>query len=785
VSSCLSNSWGNFKIDPWQTDPNFSYEEGASSVLFLPGIKASRLYNKSGSTCPYDVNNNELIWEPNCSQDVRDLYLDEYGKSLNSNIYTKEGGVIDETPSGANIYRSFIERMDELKNVDKSINDWKPVSYDWRLSLNDILEDDSIESNLKDLAESSKTKKVTIIAHSNGGLLAKALLQKIGDEETQKLIDKVIFVAVPQVGTPAAMAGLLHGEKQGVFPVFSAKDAREFGANMLSAYNLLPSEGYFATVQKSVASFDIRSKSELKDRYSDNIDSYSEFEEFMKDDFHRVSATCSELNIPIKLNLGLLEKSKNLHEDLDNWTAPEGVNVIQIAGWGVTKTLAKTEYEDEEKNYCDDSVCVNGMDTLNPDFKFTIDGDGTVIAPSALWMNGGERYWVDLKKYNTNHKVTLLFGMLSLNHSNIFEIEGLDSFIVDKITNTERPISEYQYISDEVPASTDKKRLQYSLHSPLTLGLYDTDGRYTGVNSSGEIEEQIPGTYYVQFGDIKYLFADEDISGHIEMKGYDNGEFTFTVEEFTGDQSTGKITFKDMPTTPQTKVNFEVTGELLNASDLEIDEDGDGKSDYVLEAKINEEVTLYDKISPALKITSPEEKIYLKNKMLDIAYAVSDNKSDNNNIDIIKILDNQNIIENKIDLSLLKTGSHRLDIEAIDEAGNKTNREVKFILSTNVKVLIDNISHYYDLKLIKKESEKKMLDNNLKVVQREIEFYKSIKNNVFIKNKTKEKIIEFLEKTIQLHLDTIGKKIEQDKKNYATIIREIIIDDISFIRNNF
>jgi len=610
------------RFDPWldkePTDEDVGCQENCySSVLFLPGLKASRLYDKLESTCPYDADNKELVWEPNCNEDVRGLYLDSDGKSISSDIYVKEGDVIDETPIGSNIYKSFIEKMDSMKNAEGLINDWKAASYDWRLSLDDILADDSIEGKLRDLAANSKSGKVTIVAHSNGGLLTKALMIKLGDEEVKKLVDKIIFVAVPQVGTPAAMAGLLHAEDQGLFPVLSMKNARAFGENMAGAYNLLPSEKYFSSVQTPVASFDIDSDSDFKDRYSNNIDLYNEFYNFLIDDFHRVSATCSEMDIPIGLNWKLLEKSKSVHEDLDNWTAPEGINVIQIAGWGVLGTLSKAEYTNKKEDYCDEGICVSGMDTLDPDFKFTIDGDGTVVTPSALWMSE-ERYWVDIAKYNSplNRIGTLrLFGT---DHADILEIPELNSFVADNIANNLKPIEEYKYVTTEVPPSSDEKRLEYSLHSPLTLELYDDQGRHTGINSSGQIEEQIPGTYYKQFGDVKYIFANEDISSHIKMNGYDEGVFTFEVKEFIGDEEINKVTFKDMPTTPETRVAFAVPSDLENASSLEIDKNGDGTIDFSLEPKIGEIVIL--------DTTAPVTNNSLEGKLGDNSWHTTDVK---------------------------------------------------------------------------------------------------------------------------------------------------------------
>ena len=588
---------GDYTLYGWST---IKFEDVcadcASNVMFLPGLEASRLYSDSFSTCPYDSESAKKFWEPNCSDNVRRLYLDSDGKSLDASIHAKEGGILDETPVGSNIYKSFIEQMDKMKNEDKSINDWQAVAYDWRLSLDDILEDDSIVNKLRDLATNSKSQKVTIVAHSNGGLLAKALVKKLGDEEAKKLVDRIIFVAVPQVGTPAAIAGMLHGYKQNIFPVFDSETARGLGENMPGAYNLLPSNGYFSSVKNPVVTFENDASSVWEDRYAEEINSKDELHDFLSDDFWRVSATNSDTDSLAKLNENLLEKAENLHANLDTWSAPDGMKIIQIAGWGVPVTLKSTKYNIEKRKFCNESLCWNGVDLLEPYFEFTMDGDETVVSPSALWMNNADRYWVDLKKYNTNNKVNTLFGWLNIVHKNILEIPEVNAFIADSIQNKTKTIAEYEYFSTEAPQSNEK-RLQYSLHSPLSLELYDDQGHHTGINKEGQIEEQIPGTYYKQFGDVKYIFTDENIDGHIVMEGYKDGSFTFTIDEFEGDKSIGNITFKDMPTTAQTKVTIDVPEGLASASNLNIDKNGDEIVDIKLEPKIGEIVTL-DTISP-------------------------------------------------------------------------------------------------------------------------------------------------------------------------------------------
>jgi pimeloyl-ACP methyl ester carboxylesterase len=581
---------GDYTLDGWSNEEfyNTVVVSDASNVLFMPGLEASRLYNDAGSICGEDKSDGKRVWEPACNNDVRGLYLNVQGKSLN-NIYTKENDVLDETPVGSNIYKSFIDAMDKLKDNDKVINDWKAFAYDWRLSYADILNDGGVERSLRMLAESSKTGRVTIVAHSNGGLLTKALMKKLGDEEVKKLVDKIIFVAVPQVGTPDAAAAILHGYEQGIFPVLNTETARGLAENMSGAYNLLPSEEYFSTVQAPIINFNPGKSLLWKDRYMNSISSRDKMDDFMRDYFWRVPSINSDTDTPSKANESLLGISKNIHNDLDNWTAPEGIKIIQIAGWGVPKTVSGIDYSIENREFCDGMICVKNAELLDPDFQFTIDGDGTVVTPSALWMDGVERYWVDLDAYN-------IFLVRHNVHKDILEIPNLLSFIEDKIENKTKDISDYTYLSTEVPSDSNKDRLQYSLHSPLTLNLYDAQGTHTGIDKSGEVEEHIPGTYYQQLGEVKYIFSREGLSQHIVMDGYGNGTFTFSVDELQGDKLLNKITFKDLPTTSKTKVTLDIVSNLASASKMSIDEDGDGAYDYEIAPILNGIVTSSDLI---------------------------------------------------------------------------------------------------------------------------------------------------------------------------------------------
>jgi pimeloyl-ACP methyl ester carboxylesterase len=568
---------------------------GPSSVLFLPGIESSRLYRPdyNGGT--------DKLWEPNIDADVQDLYLGSGGTGGRSDIYTKEKDVIDTDPTGKDIYKPFLNKMDGLKSAG-TIADWEPIAYDWRLSLDEILSSGHdingriyytgdlagtttpyIIQELRRLASTSKSGKVTIVAHSNGGLVAKRLTEILGPTEASKLIDRIILVAVPQVGTPMAIVAGMHGydQEHGGGLIESKNSARTFAKTSPMFYNLLPSQGYFTQVDNSVIYFDY-ALPEWISHYGGVVHSQERLDTFVTDTYQKTDAQTGDINQPTQLDASLLTQANALHAHLDTWAPPAGVDLIQIAGWGVP-SLSGITYKQSKPG---------SVNTVVPEMVTTIDGDGTVVTPSALWTSASvaKNYWFNLKNYNSNHLVVTRFGIDPFDHSRILATTAANDFIADIVASTNKPLADYQYLSTSKP-STDRTSLRYALHSPLTLNLYDVYGNHTGISTTtGEIEEQVPGTYYMELGDVKYIFSDASSSAHVQMSGYATSTFTFSVDQLQGDTLLATTTFKDIPVTPKTQVNLDVVSDITTLSPMSVDL-GNGTL-YSLVPKANDVVTI-------------------------------------------------------------------------------------------------------------------------------------------------------------------------------------------------
>lgn len=592
---------------------------GNSNVLFLPGLEASRLYvEKTVLGLPVE----DQLWEPNRNTDVEDLYLDANGVSLNSAIYTQD--VIDEsntpTPSGLvgqNIYKSFLDMLEEMVD-DGDIAKWRAFAYDWRMSPQDVVDtpqkypgghEISLVTTVQELASSSDNGKVTIVAHSNGGLVAKALLKKLSDDKAagiSNLIDSVdvlILVASPQLGTPVAIPALLHGYDQRIAFgwLMDEVHARELGRNMPGGYGLLPSEKYmqeteFAPVTFTDAGFTSGLIGPLVSAYGSTTDSFAELQSFLSGQEGRPQPAVADILAPIKLSTGLLAEADALHDAIDNWTPPETLRVIQIAGWGID-TLAGFEYV--PKFEC---VAATGGGSgctpqyiLDPRPIFTADGDKTVVTPSALGMEG-EKWWVDLPKHNRELR------RLRRNriHKDMLEIEEIIDHIKLSLKK-ETPILN-NILTNVVPIDSEN-RLRLSVHSPVTLEAYDMDGNHTGkvcpsTSDFCYIEENIPNSSYMEFGKGKYLNVPEDQLKNVKLMGTGIGTFTYESEKVLPDGTAIKTSYTDIPVTSQTIA--EVTQNTATGQpELKVDVNGDGTNDITVQPQSDFNPVVYLQIMKA------------------------------------------------------------------------------------------------------------------------------------------------------------------------------------------
>ncbi len=538
-----------------------------SNVLFLPGIKGSILKNGS-----------DTLWPPTIFSlnDVSELALDENGESVND-IYTD--GVLDNFYT-APIYAPFSDFMDGLTGEDNLINDWLPLAYDWRFLPDKIIENgiktesgvlDVIEE-IETLAENSKTGKVTIVSHSMGGLLGKAIIKKLEDEGKDNLIDSFVMVGTPQLGTPQAVATILHGDDEGILAGFITNPIRmrAVAQNMPSAYSLILSPEYFNEVADPVVTFNENSSftQTWRDFWGPALDTYSSFSQFMTGEgVARVKPTEQDLQRPEVLSSELMQSVADFHNEYDNYQFPEHIRVVQVAGWGRPTTKA-IEY-----------INHHGI----PSYKTipTVEGDKTVIYASAVSSVVDETYFFNLDLYREpDNKMA--------QHRDLLNTIPIKNIVESLIKN--ESILEFNFITNTKPQVVNlEDQLIVSTHSPVILGVYDQLGNFTGIDPEQDlsadifsVKEDILGSTFSYSGESQSIFLPKEGNYDFVYKGIGNGPTTVTIEDFVADVVSPIASYTDIPTTANTSANFTVQSSAPEDTEIALDTDSDGENNEVI-----------------------------------------------------------------------------------------------------------------------------------------------------------------------------------------------------------
>ncbi len=593
-----------------------------SNILFLPGLEGSRLYTKAGegsvdcgisalngSDCFYD----EELWLSRDDDKQAKLSLDAFGKSIHD-VYTQfdiqkstpdeqEYGILDDA-YGVNIYDSFLEQLAIWKNAGLYA-DYAFIPYDWRLSLQDIVDnaritqvpngrlsytqnqsftDSVILKQLEKLQATSRTGKVSIIAHSNGGLVAKALVERLRETNhpLYSKIEQIILVATPQSGTPEATMLLTHGVKLFKGILMSNERARAIAENMPSAYHLLPSLRYFEMVDTDknplITFEDHPLLSAQVSKYANKITTHSTMDDYLLGGDGRAKPEYGDTKNANISNPYLMSYADDIHTLVDNWQPHQNTKIVEIAGWG-EETLAGLDYVVRKKFLKGDEV------TYKP--RWVIDGDGVVVAPSAFaTLNNPnlEEWYVDLLRYNKNKII-----LPNTDHKNILEVPNLVNLIYQKIQRNDFNDNDGVVFNNNLTFSSNEPRLHFTLHSPLALGVRDGEGRYTGLDPvTLEIKHEIPGVRYERVGEVQFISLPKGLALTLVLDGLSSGSFALDIDEQTGDEVTDSLIFEGIPSNIETFAKIEI-GESFDVGDalLEIDENGDGDIDITLSKKDN------------------------------------------------------------------------------------------------------------------------------------------------------------------------------------------------------
>ena len=427
-------------------------------VLIVPGIMGTEIFKGSEELWP-DVN--RMLRTPGDSF-MDSLSLNSDGSMLDTSLVL--GNVLRQPYFiNADYSKTLIDDLVNNKKYTENLNlflfayDWRRSSYDSAVINDSELKKPSLLQEIDKIIETSKTDKVDIIAHSQGGLVVKRLLYE--HPEYKNKINKLIFVGVPNLGAPKAAKVLLYGDSMDIAYLGMGLDPNEtkkISQNMPSVYELLPSQEYFNKHEQYIS----EQQPTLSSPGAEVPDFYQSY------DFLGTKTFLANKG----LNSQLINQADNFHSSgYDNLDfTGSGIKTYNIVGCQ-TDTLDKI------------------MVPLNRDpYIITTAGDGTVPLDSANNIPGAQTFYA----FDSSHATMLTQDGIRQEIENLLTDGSLSTN--DKITQFS---NQCHYNSTIV-----------SVHSPVNLNVYDEQGNHLGPNDQGGVDTNIYGAQYDVIGHSKFAF---------------------------------------------------------------------------------------------------------------------------------------------------------------------------------------------------------------------------------------------------------------------------------------
>jgi len=437
--------------------------------------------------------------------------------------------------------------------------------YDWRYGVtgtfgNGSTTVDLLQAKIQEIRNITHSDKIDVIAHSTGGLLVKKYVM---DNPADHHIDKAIFVGVPNTGAPKAIKTLVQGDNFNIYGL-NDQEMKKISRNLPIIYDLFPSQKYFAT-----------KGSYYKVVKQNAFGMVSGVEQL---DFDQTN----DLLIQKGFNSQALINARELHtaafDDYDLRTA--GVDLYSIVGCKADSIASVVEKR---------ITSLFGQEFSLYDAPETKPGDGTVPLESAtnLPVDQSKKYYA-----------------LKSDHGKMLSQNGIRQEIINLATGSGLSVDP-EIITQDFAKCDTKEQAMY-VYSPVDIEVTDEQGNTLGFAPDGSLQNDIPNAGFYVFGERKFVFLPTDNSQHynVNLKGTDNGSFTFKTQEIanaSGSRSLGQMAvFSDIPVTASTAGTFSFDG---GGAVMKLDTAGDGSIDQISPSAILNSYQSQDLVSPTTTLS--------------------------------------------------------------------------------------------------------------------------------------------------------------------------------------
>lgn len=458
-------------------------------IIFVPGIKGSELHEGDNKR-----------WFPSNRKDVDLLNIKNEleSKSILGKIRPFGIKLLDHV-----IYEDLI---DEFGPEVLSI-----FPYDWRQSV--FKHSESLADKIITLAEASG-EKITLIAHSMGGMISKLAINEIDRRGEIEKLEKFVTIGTPWHGAPDSYKALLYGEP-GIFGEFkeilqflTVENTRKLARMLPSVYQLLPSKKYFSHPDGKF----ILSNTTSNTTYESFIEEMNHIHDIDKDPDDRLDAWKTYME-PLHLAMQAKLPPNVVNECLIGYSKPTLYKLPDKSKVGIIK-----------KRYKYPSNFMNG--------------DGVVPIHSAVPDHEANLYFVkgEHSKLCSNPKV----------------IEFI-KWVINK-DNKELPIGITTSRKEELPVNSNLEvGILARIQCPVESTIVDEQGKYIAGVFDTSIDEisDLAGDENVKFfsiGESKYIYLHDQKEHDLtfDIRAYEEGIASVSIEIFKEAGNT-ELNFETIP----------------------------------------------------------------------------------------------------------------------------------------------------------------------------------------------------------------------------------------------
>lgn len=581
---------------------------------------------------------NEKIW---VNQDkAAELGNDDYFDilKLKADGETPEADLTltgDLTSFGYSDIDSFFTDMGYVKNTNFFV-----FPYDWRKDVRNSR--DSLDALIETAKTVSGQSQVNLVVHSMGGLVARYY---ISDTNKAAKVNLLIELGVPHLGATSGLKALVYGEPVGrwYFKIINigvnGNEVKDVLQNFPAHHSLIPSAKYYDFYNNS----DI----DLPYPYKDDrdIDSNNIVGDL---NFNQLKTLLSNLGS----NMTVFDIGESFHALIDSlFNQANGTTIYEIVGtaqptlgqihetWWITWPVNLIPKRDE--------IFINGDDTV-PLYSASLKND-------SLDISGAFKiYYVEQK------------------HSDLVSSSGTAMQTVRSILDNDNSLpvevkEEKIYLEGEQISLDDGE-----------LDLYDDQNRHCGLNSNGEMEENIPDVSCTTSGNTKHAFvkkraAKVKVKATRKNPATTSKKTTIKKRTYKADKISKTTIYKDITLDNKGKIEFDLDPALDSSPSLTFYPDDTKPENSLIDP--TSEVSggpATDQTPPATNIqisgTQNSSGIYTG----PVAITLSGGDAESGILKIEYSLDNgQTVLTYTEPFTISTPGTTNIQIKAIDNLGNE------------------------------------------------------------------------------------------------------------------